>query len=174
MFVRSHSTAYFKGALHPTWPSLVAQTSTRETRKSKRTSSQSSSLFLFWRPNCCMRLKAKNIIPSFRSKTQSTHLGSLIPLPQNWGRGRTWDIIDRERGGGGSVAQSCPTLWDPVDCSPPGSSVHGISQQEYWSGLPFPSPGDLPDPGIEPRSPALRADSSLTEPPGKPRDKVGD
>ena len=38
-----------------------------------------------------------------------------------------------------------------------------LSQQEYWSGLPLPSPGDLPDPGIEPRSPALQADSLLTE-----------
>ena len=44
----------------------------------------------------------------------------------------------------------------------------GFSRQEYWSGLPFPSPGDLPDPGIEPRSPALRADALTSEPPGKP------
>ena len=44
----------------------------------------------------------------------------------------------------------------PVDWSPPGSSVHGILHgQEYWSRLPFPTPGDLPDPGIEPASPAL-------------------
>ena len=50
-----------------------------------------------------------------------------------------------------------------MDWSPPGSSVHGISRQEYWSGLPFPSPEDLPDLGIEPRSPALQADSLLTE-----------
>ena len=42
-----------------------------------------------------------------------------------------------------------------------------FSRQEYWSGLPFPSPGDLPDPGIEPRSPALQADTLLPEPPGK-------
>ena len=43
------------------------------------------------------------------------------------------------------VAQLCLTFWDPMDCSPPGSSVHGIfSRQEYWSGLPFPSPGYLP------------------------------
>ena len=41
---------------------------------------------------------------------------------------------------------------DPMDCSPPGSSVHGVSRQESWSGLPFPSPGDLPDPGIKPVS----------------------
>ena len=43
----------------------------------------------------------------------------------------------------------------------------GFSRQEYWSGLPFPSPGDLPDPGIEPRSPILRADALPSEPPGK-------
>ena len=43
----------------------------------------------------------------------------------------------------------------------------GFSKQEYWSGLPFPSPGDLPDPRIEPRSPALQADSLPSEPPGK-------
>ena len=43
----------------------------------------------------------------------------------------------------------------------------GFSRQEYWSGLPFPSPGDLPNPGIEARSPALQADSLLSEPPGK-------
>ena len=43
----------------------------------------------------------------------------------------------------------------------------GFSRQVYWSGLPFPSPGDLPNPGIEPGSPALRADTFLSEPPGK-------
>ena len=44
-----------------------------------------------------------------------------------------------------------------------------LSRQEYWNGLPFPSPGDLPNPGIEPGSPALQADSLPSEPPGKPR-----
>ena len=48
-------------------------------------------------------------------------------------------------------------------------SSMGFSRQEYWSGLPFPSPGDLPDPGIEPGSPALQADALTSEPPGKPR-----
>ena len=43
-----------------------------------------------------------------------------------------------------------------------------FSRQEYWSGLPFPSPGDLPDPGIESGSPTLQADSLPSEPPGKP------
>ena len=43
----------------------------------------------------------------------------------------------------------------------------GFSRQEYWSGVPFPSPGDLPNPGIEPGSPALEADALTSEPPGK-------
>ena len=47
------------------------------------------------------------------------------------------------------VAQSCPILCDPMDCSLPGSSIHGIFQQEYWAGVLFPSPGDLPDSGIK-------------------------
>ena len=66
------------------------------------------------------------------------------------------------------VAQSCPTLCNPMDYSPPGSSIYGILQEEYWSGLPIPSPGDLPDPGIEPKSPTLQADALTSEPPGKP------
>ena len=45
----------------------------------------------------------------------------------------------------------------------------GFSSQEYWSGLPFPSPGDLPNPGIEPRSPALQTDALPSDPPGKPQ-----
>ena len=53
--------------------------------------------------------------------------------------------------------QSCLTLYDPMDCSPTGSSVIGFSRQEYWSGLPCPPPGDLPNPGIKPTSPATPA-----------------
>ena len=49
----------------------------------------------------------------------------------------------------------------------------GFSRHEYWSGLPFPSPGDLPDPGIKPGSPALQADALLSEPPGKPCEVAG-
>ena len=59
------------------------------------------------------------------------------------------------------VAQSCRTLCNLLDYSPPGSSVHGIFRQEYWSGLPFSPPRDLPDSGIEPESlasPELQAD----------------
>ena len=66
------------------------------------------------------------------------------------------------------VAQSCPTLCDPMDCSPPGSSVHGILQTGIleWAAISFSR--DLSDPGIEPRSPALRVDALTSEPPGKP------
>ena len=49
----------------------------------------------------------------------------------------------------------------------------GFSRQEYWSGLPFPSPGDLPDSGIEPRSPTLQADTLPSKPPGKPYSAKG-
>ena len=67
------------------------------------------------------------------------------------------------------VAQSCPTLCGPIDCSPPGSSVHGDSSGKNTEvGCHSLLPGDLPNPGIKPRSPALQADSLLSEPPGKP------
>ena len=55
-------------------------------------------------------------------------------------------------------------LCDPMGYSLPGSSVHEFSRQEYWSGLPFPSPEDLPDPEIKPRSPALQVDALPSEP----------
>ena len=56
------------------------------------------------------------------------------------------------------------TPWTVAYQAPPSM---GFSRQEYWSRLSFPSPGDLPDPGIEPRSPALQADALLSDPPGK-------
>ena len=65
------------------------------------------------------------------------------------------------------VAQVCLTLYDPIDCSPPDPPSREFSGQEYWSGLPCPSPVDLPNPGMEPRAPALQADSLPYEPPGK-------
>ena len=73
-----------------------------------------------------------------------------------------------------SDSQSCPSLCNPMDCSQPGASLSmGFPRQEYCSGLPSPSPGDLPDPGIEPGSPASWMDSLLTEPPGKLLDCQG-
>ena len=70
---------------------------------------------------------------------------------------------------GGLVTKLCPTLatlWT-VACQAPQSM--GFSRQEYWSGLPFPSPGDLPHPGVELRSPALQVDSFPAELSGKPQ-----
>ena len=68
-------------------------------------------------------------------------------------------------------AHSYLTLYHPVDGSLSGSIYMGFLRQKYWSGLPFPSPGDLPNPGIKSTSlvsPALQADSLPTETPGKP------
>ena len=71
------------------------------------------------------------------------------------------------------VTQSCLTLCDPMDYiayqAPPSM---GFSRQEYWSGLPFPSPGDLPNSGIEPGSPSFQADALTSEPPGKPKTQI--
>ena len=64
-----------------------------------------------------------------------------------------------------SCVQLFATLWTVVFQAP---LSMGFSTQEYWSGLPLPTPGDLPNLGIEPVSPALQADSLPTEPPGKP------
>ena len=63
-----------------------------------------------------------------------------------------------------SHVQLSVTLWTVTYQASPSM---GFSRQEYWSGLPFPSPGDLPDPGIKPGSPALEADTLTSEPPGK-------
>ena len=62
---------------------------------------------------------------------------------------------------------SCVRLCDPMDCSLPGSGSMGFSRQEYWSGLPFSSPGDLPNSGIEPESPVLQTGALPSEPLGK-------
>ena len=66
------------------------------------------------------------------------------------------------------VTQLCLTLCDPRDCSLPGSSVHGNLQARTLEWVACPPPGDLPDPGIEPGSPALQMGSLPSEPPGKP------
>ena len=65
------------------------------------------------------------------------------------------------------MSNSC----DPLDCSPPGLSVMGFLRQEYWSGLPFPPSGGLPDAGIKPTS-ALAGGFFTTEPPGKPSHRI--
>ena len=74
-------------------------------------------------------------------------------------------ILIKGKGSRSVVSDSFATPWT-VACQALLSM--GFSRQEYWSGLPFPSPGDLPDSGIEPGSPALEADALTSEPPGKP------
>ena len=59
-----------------------------------------------------------------------------------------------------------------MDCTHQAPLSMELFRQEYWSGLPFPSPENLPDPGIEPESPALQADSLPSEPPGKPQSRT--
>ena len=83
---------------------------------------------------------------------QLSHLGSFNPYPEV-------KVL---------VTQSCLTLCDSMDCSPPGFLSMAFSRQEYWSVLPFPSPGDLPDQRIRLRSPALEEDSLPSEPTGNP------
>ena len=80
----------------------------------------------------------------------------------------TWLILGLMLCVSAKLLQSCLTLCDPMDCSPPGLSVHGILQARVleWVAI-FLLQGDLPHPGIEPRSPAFQADALTSEPPGK-------
>jgi hypothetical protein len=76
---------------------------------------------------------------------------------------------------GAQLFQSCPTLCNPMDCSPPAPLFMGFSRQEYWSGLPFPPQGNLPDPGIKsmfPETPVLEVVSLPAELSGKSFDHV--
>ena len=85
------------------------------------------------------------------SKSSCTGGGKKVVL-KNFYSNQKWKL----------VAQSCPTLCDPMVCSQAPLSLE-FSRHEYWSGLPFPSPGDLSNPGIKPRFPTLQADSLPTE-----------
>ena len=76
-------------------------------------------------------------------------------------------------GGGCLVIKSCLILLTPWIVACQTSLSMGFTSQEYWSRLPCPPPGDLPNPGIEPRSPTLQADGLPSEPPGKPMN-IGD
>ena len=92
-----------------------------------------------------------------RNSSKVTRPGYFsAPVPPQWSSGLKVE-----------VDQLCPTLCDPMDCSLPGSSVHGILQARILEWVVIPSPGDLPDPGIEPRSPTLQTDSLPSQPPGK-------
>ena len=95
---------------------------------------------------------------------------SGLSEPSSWKKGKTMMsklIIIQEE-----FAQTCSMVCESMDYSPPGFSVHGILQQEYWSVLPFPSPGYLSDPGIKLKSPALAGGFFTTEPLGKPTSRI--
>ena len=95
---------------------------------------------------------------------ETTSLNSPALADRFFTTSATWETLLKVKSL--SCVQLFATLWTVAHQAPP--SV-GFSRQEYWSGLPFPSPGDLPNPGIEPRSPALQADTLPSEPPGKLR-----
>ena len=105
----------------------------------------------------------------FSPKTMFTHYFNhnnkklKSKMPVNDGMDKLLYVSYNIGGGGGLVSKSCLTLETPwtAACQTPLSM--GFSRQEYWSELPFPSPGNLPYPGIKPRSPALQADSLPTE-----------
>ena len=85
----------------------------------------------------------------------------MLQWTEQWSQGLT--LCDLVLVKSFSCVRLFVTPWTVAYQAPP--SV-GFSRQEYWSRLPFPSPGDLPDPGIEPRSPAFQADALTSEPPG--------
>ena len=97
---------------------------------------------------------------------------TIFSSPERLASGRKREqcvsTIHRNPRYGKCLGINCLTLCDPRDCSPPAPLSMEFSRQEYWSGLPFPSPGALPDPRIKPKCPTLQADSLPSEPPGKP------
>ena len=97
---------------------------------------------------------------------QVAQLVKNLPAMQvTWGPALGWkDPLEN----GKATYSSILVLRIPWTVAYQPSPSMGFSGQEYWSGLPFPSPGDLPDPGIEPGSPTLEADALTSEPPGKP------
>ena len=112
----------------------------------------------------CMKVKSESevtqLCPTLSDHMDCSLTGSSI-LGIFQARVLEWDAIafSNEL----SRVQLFATPWTAAYQAPPSM---GFSRQEYWSGLPFPTPGDLSDPGIESRSPALQADSSPSEPPG--------
>ena len=102
--------------------------------------------------------------------TDSPSLGNLLlqPISLSLSTSKTTPIPKKERKKESEVTQSCMTLCNPMDCSLPGSFIHGIFQARVLEWVPFPSPGDLPNSGIKPRSPTLQAIALPSEPPGKP------
>ena len=111
-------------------------------------------------PDCQIGVRSRSV-----RSVATWNLGAIIVV--TLGKVMAW-CRGMERGSESEVAQSCLTLCDPVDCSLPGSSVHGILQARVleWVAISFSS--DLSDPGIKPRSSTLQADAFVSELLGKP------
>ena len=113
---------------------------------------------------------------SWENDLHSLSLSLLWNRAQLWGENEAmWGACSELSGGGGLVAKSCPTLVPPWTVAHQASRSVEFSRQEYWSRLPFPPPGDLPDAGIEPaapEAPAFQGDSLLLEPSGRNLDGI--
>ena len=133
-------------------------------------------------PGSAFQHRHPRFLSYYLSFLEKQFLGSSSKIPQEglwWTlfspfsltKGKKWFGCSHED----SLVYACALSHSVVSDSlwPHGRSLPdfswGFSRQEYWSGLPCPPPGDLPNPGIEPRSPTLQADSLLSEPPGKPK-----
>ena len=124
----------------------------------------------------CMRCMEKNSEGYTPGWNHSLYIGSLLFVylftrmktsRGTEGKGEVKGEVREPKYSLLSCVQLFFSPWTTARQAPPSM---GFPRQEYWSGFPFPSLGDLPDPGIKPRSPALQADSLPSEPPGKPKE----
>ena len=109
-------------------------------------------------PNSAPLIRTQSLSQSMDTRLHTSKYVFYCKTPKGKGKGK---------GKGKSLSHVRPfaTPWTVAHQAPPST---GFSRQEYWSGLPFPPPGDLPNPGTEPRSLSLQADALTSEPPGKP------
>ena len=115
--------------------------------------------------SCKTSLPLTSFAPAPRGVGAPKSSPCILGKPSSLGTSHRWTTANGPLVGGGS----CPTLATPWTIAHQAPLSMGFSRQEHWSGLPLPSPGDPPAPGIEPWSPALQADPSPTEPQGKPQ-----
>ena len=140
----------------------------QHTRKMKRVMAVHSTFSLNWIYGRAGRPRQEVTSTRKRADTDSAQ------TPLSAQRSKPWTVHTRRRMSMCVLrafcvhvcAQSYPTLCDPTDVARQAHLAMDFPRQEYWSGLPFPSPGDLPDPGIEPSSPVLQAHSSPRSHPG--------
>ena len=104
-------------------------------------------------------------------KDMEAWCAAVVESDMGWQRVRHDLAAEQQQCARAESHQSCPTLRDSMDIARQAPLSMGFSRHEYWSGVPFPPPGDLPNPGMEPRSATLQAHSLRSEPPGKPPEK---